>query len=73
MKILNLILAKLLVIFIVLPVLLAIAFVTIAERRLLAIMQRRQGPNEVGKKKIIFFITRIAYHTSNENKILSYF
>lgn len=67
MKILNLILAKLLVIFIVLPVLLAIAFVTIAERRLLAIMQRRQGPNEVGfkNKKNSIFIRKRSYHTSN--------
>lgn len=34
--------------FLVLPVLLAVAFVTIAERKGLAVMQRRVGPNTVG-------------------------
>ena len=36
------------VIIIILPVLLAVAFMTIIERRILAAMQRRVGPNIVG-------------------------
>ena len=36
------------VIFVLVPILLAVAFMTIIERRILAAMQRRVGPNVVG-------------------------
>ena len=34
------------------PVLLTVAFITIAERKTMASMQRRVGPNAVGHKKL---------------------
>ena len=36
------------VLIILVPVLMAIAFVTVAERKVMAAMQRRCGPNAVG-------------------------
>jgi NADH-ubiquinone oxidoreductase chain 1 len=45
---LNTIISILEVVILVLPVLLAVAFVTIAERKTMASMQRRLGPNAVG-------------------------
>jgi NADH-ubiquinone oxidoreductase chain 1 len=44
----NLIINLLEIIFLVLPALLVVAFVTIAERKTMASMQRRIGPNIVG-------------------------
>lgn len=40
---------------VIVPALLSVAFVTIAERKTMASMQRRLGPNTTGLKKIIFF------------------
>lgn len=37
----------------IIPVLIAIAFITLAERKILAYMQRRQGPIKVGPKGIL--------------------
>lgn len=34
--------------FIILPILLAVAFMTLLERKILALIQRRRGPNVVG-------------------------
>ena len=39
---------------VIVPALLSVAFVTIAERKTMASMQRRLGPNVVGLKKIFF-------------------
>jgi len=36
------------VLIVLVPILMAIAFVTIAERKIMAAMQRRCGPNAVG-------------------------
>jgi len=36
------------VLFVTIPVLLTVAFITIAERKTMASMQRRLGPNAVG-------------------------
>jgi NADH-ubiquinone oxidoreductase chain 1 len=44
----NLIINLLEIIFLILPALLVIAFITIAERKTMASMQRRIGPNIVG-------------------------
>jgi NADH-ubiquinone oxidoreductase chain 1 len=44
----NLIINLLEIVFIVIPALLAVAFVTIAERKTMASMQRRIGPNIIG-------------------------
>lgn len=38
------------VLFLIVPILLAVAWITVFERKLLAILQRRTGPNVVGKK-----------------------
>jgi NADH:ubiquinone oxidoreductase subunit H len=47
---------------VLLPVLLAVAFMTIIERKQLAAMQRRVGPNSVGKTsrkfKALFLINQ---------------
>jgi NADH-ubiquinone oxidoreductase chain 1 len=44
----NLLLDLLDVIVVLLPILLSVAFVTIVERKVLAAMQRRVGPNTTG-------------------------
>jgi NADH-ubiquinone oxidoreductase chain 1 len=36
------------VLIVLIPILMAVAFVTIAERKIMAAMQRRCGPNAVG-------------------------
>ena len=36
------------VLFLIVPILLAVAWITVFERKLLAILQRRTGPNVVG-------------------------
>jgi NADH-ubiquinone oxidoreductase chain 1 len=46
--ILNVLLNLLDVIVVILPILLAVAFITIVERKVLAAMQRRVGPNTTG-------------------------
>jgi hypothetical protein len=64
------------VLFLLVPVLLSVAFVTIAERKTMASMQRRLGPNTVGyygllqafKKKSSFIRY---YHTSTQNKLIT--
>ncbi|MCL6362628.1 hypothetical protein EXT49_21775 [Pectobacterium polaris] len=45
---LNTVISILEVVIIVVPVLLSVAFVTVAERKTMASMQRRLGPNAVG-------------------------
>lgn len=39
----------------ILPALLAVAYVTVAERKTMASMQRRLGPNAVGQTKLAQF------------------
>jgi NADH:ubiquinone oxidoreductase subunit H len=39
------------VVLLLVPALVSVAFVTIAERKTMASMQRRLGPNSVGSKK----------------------
>ena len=48
---------------VLLPILLSVAFMTIIERKQLAAMQRRVGPNTVGYYGILqpFFLIRVAY------------
>ena len=50
LTILGLLLNLIDVLAVILPVLLAVAFMTIIERKQLAAHQRRVGPNTVGKK-----------------------
>jgi NADH:ubiquinone oxidoreductase subunit H len=38
------------VLFLIVPILLAVAWITVFERKLLAILQRRTGPNVVGSR-----------------------
>jgi NADH:ubiquinone oxidoreductase subunit H len=40
------------VVLVLVPALLAVAYVTVAERKTMASMQRRLGPNIVGQKKL---------------------
>jgi NADH-ubiquinone oxidoreductase chain 1 len=44
----NTVISILEVIIVILPILLSVAFVTVAERKTMASMQRRLGPNAVG-------------------------
>jgi NADH-ubiquinone oxidoreductase chain 1 len=44
----NSIISVLEVLIVILPILLSVAFVTVAERKTMASMQRRLGPNAVG-------------------------
>lgn len=57
------------VIVLILPALLAVAYVTVAERKTMASMQRRLGPNIVGQKNKRFFLKRF-YHTSSYDKTI---
>ena len=61
------------VVLVLVPALLAVAYVTVAERKTMASMQRRLGPNVVGQFKIILF--KRSYHSSsrliNEEKFIS--
>jgi hypothetical protein len=56
-----------------LPALLAVAYVTVAERKTMASMQRRLGPNAVGQIQISLF--KRSYHnfaySPNEEKFIS--
>jgi formate hydrogenlyase subunit 4 len=47
------------------PALVSVAFVTIAERKTMASMQRRLGPNSVGSKKWNFSFRKF-YHNSRQ-------
>ncbi len=58
------------VLLITVPVLLTVAFVTVAERKTMASMQRRLGPNIVGQLKFNISFKR-SYHSSNDGKIIS--
>jgi NADH:ubiquinone oxidoreductase subunit H len=57
------------VLLVIVPALLSVAYVTVAERKTMASMQRRLGPNAVGQKISIRFNTFNTqtrfYHTSN--------
>jgi NADH-ubiquinone oxidoreductase chain 1 len=44
----NILLNILEILIVLIPILMAVAFVTIAERKIMASMQRRCGPNAVG-------------------------
>ena len=63
------------VLVILLPVLLSVAFMTIIERKKLAAMQRRVGPNTVGGENIKSLCqTKRFYHSSsvgNNNEIIT--
>jgi hypothetical protein len=52
-----------------LPALLVVAYVTVAERKTMASMQRRLGPNAVGQKNNRFSLKRF-YHTSSYDKAI---
>lgn len=51
------------VLLVTVPVLLTVAFVTVAERKTMASMQRRLGPNIVGQQKLNCTFKRL-FHTS---------
>lgn len=50
-------------------ILLVIAYITVAERKTMASMQRRLGPNAVGQLKFNLSFKRSYHH--NSNKIIS--
>ena len=58
------------VLLVTVPVLLTVAYVTVAERKTMASMQRRLGPNIVGQLKFNTSFKR-SYHVSNNNNIIS--
>ena len=53
----------------IVPALLSVAFVTIAERKTMASMQRRLGPNAVGQFKYNTSFKRL--YSSSNNKLIS--
>ena len=55
------------VLIVTLPVLFVVAFVTVAERKTMASMQRRLGPNIVGQLKLNLTFKRL-YHSSGYDK-----
>lgn len=57
------------VVLVLIPALLAVAYVTVAERKTMASMQRRLGPNVVGQKKLNFSFRRF-YHSSSYDKAI---
>ncbi len=65
---LDIILSILDVIVIIIPILFIVALVTVAERRTLASMQRRMGPNNVGQFKFNTSFKR-SYHNSIIEKL----
>jgi formate hydrogenlyase subunit 4 len=58
------------VVLVLVPALLAVAYVTVAERKTMASMQRRLGPNVVGQLKFNTSFKR-SYCSSSNNKIIS--
>jgi len=58
------------VLLVILPVLIGVAFVTVAERKTMASMQRRLGPNIVGQLKLNLSFKK-SYHTSSYDKAIS--
>ena len=59
-------------IIVVVPMLLAVAFMTLIERKQLAAMQRRVGPNIVGQIKVNSYYKHF-YHTSTNNSVENLF
>ena len=57
------------VVLVLVPALLAVAYVTVAERKTMASMQRRLGPNVVGQKNLNFFFRRF-YHSFSYDKTI---
>lgn len=72
LTILNLLINLMDVLIVILPVLLSVAFMTIIERKQLAAMQRRVGPNTVGWKnnnlKNLIQTKRFLHSSSDDNK-----
>jgi GIY-YIG catalytic domain/NADH dehydrogenase len=58
------------VLLVTVPVLLTVAYVTVAERKTMASMQRRLGPNAVGHTKIKFSFKRL-YHSSGYGEAIN--
>ena len=56
---------------VILPALLAVAFVTISERKTMASMQRRLGPNIVGRLRNFSGSFKKYYHTSTTDKLIN--
>jgi NADH-ubiquinone oxidoreductase chain 1 len=52
------------VVLVLVPALLSVAYVTVAERKTMASMQRRLGPNAVGQNILLKKQTRF-YHTTS--------
>jgi len=65
----NLLLSLINVLVVIIPVLMAIAFMTILERKQLAAHQRRVGPDTVGHKNLnLLFIYYLKKHYHNKPK-----
>lgn len=56
---------------VLLPMLIGVAFVTVAERKTMGSMQRRLGPNSVGQLKVNTFIKRSSLHSNISPLILN--
>ena len=54
----------------IVPALLSVAFVTIAERKTMASMQRRLGPNAVGQLNLNFTFKRLYHNSSSYDKAI---
>lgn len=59
------------VVLVLVPALLGIAYVTIAERKTMASMQRRLGPNFVGRTHSVSSSFKKYYHTSTTDKLIN--
>ncbi len=60
------------VLIVLVPILLAVAFITIIERKVLASMQRRVGPNTVGQTKLNISFKR-SYHSYVDDPVAKLF
>lgn len=60
------------VVLVLVPALLSVAYVTVAERKTMASMQRRLGPNAVGQNILFpsFKIQTRSYHRINYDKAI---
>ena len=58
------------VLLVIVPALLSVAYVTVAERKTMASMQRRLGPNAVGQLNLNFTFKRFYHNSSSYDKAI---
>lgn len=58
------------VLLVIVPALLSVAYVTVAERKTMASMQRRLGPNAVGQLNLNFTFKRLYHNSSSYDKAI---